>query len=57
LIFAEVTDKNKLTPFYGPQCTGQSALAGMPQVRTGSFSSCKLLMPTCPCWWHLAHWD
>jgi len=42
------TTGNTLLSSYRTTCASQH-----PQLRTGRFCWSKVLLPTCPCWWHL----
>ena len=44
-------------PFYG-HYTGQHTLATAPPVKNWrGFCWCKVLLPSCPCWWQPVHSD
>jgi len=41
-------------PFYS-HYTGTTCVSIHPQSRTGQLCWSKVLLPACPCWWHLVH--
>ena len=44
------TTATVLQPLYRSTCVSWHL-----QLRTGGFRWCKVLLPTCPCWWQRAH--